>query len=203
MRLGILGGTFDPVHNGHLFIADEAKSRLGLEKVVFVLSARPPHKEGRANASIGHRLEMLELAVAENNHFEISRLELEREGPSYTADTIDEILRNSDSRDEPFLIVGADEGLEIATWKSPETILDKCFLVVAKREGYGLENLREVLPEKTSGGNPSIEKVHVMETITLDISSSEIRARAKSGRPFRYLVPEPVWKYIIEKEVYG
>lgn len=202
MRLGVLGGTFDPVHNGHLFIAEEARSRFELEKVLFVLSARPPHKKEKIS-EVSDRLNMLEMALYGNPHFELSRIEVERAGISYTVDTLRELQKIYGNDLKLFLIIGADELLNFKTWKLPEIILSLCDVIAATRPGFNSLRLLDSVPQVTAGGLPSKDKIFFMETLALEVSSTEIRERVRLGKPFRYLVPEEVWRFISEKGLYA
>lgn len=202
MKIGLMGGTFDPIHNGHLVTAEEARYQFDLEKVIFIPSARPPHKMERRRSPIEDRYSMVELAIVENAHLSISTLETEREGLSYTIDTLREIHRVYGGEVELFFITGADAILEILTWKDPGEILAESQLIAATRPGYPLERLKQALPEFNSHGEPAMGRVHAMEIPALSISSTDIRGRVREGRPFRYLVPELVWEYISDKGLY-
>lgn len=192
MRLGVFGGTFDPVHVGHLAIAHAALESVPLDRVLFVLARRAPLKEHEPVAGEADRLAMLELAVAGEPRFSVSRVELDREGPSYTVDTL-EALAGSDGRpsgrpDELFLILGSDAMAALPRWKDPDRIAKLATLVVAERPGA---------PERV-GGAPVVR----FDAPRLDISSRELRARAARGRSLRYLVPDPVWKHIEARGLY-
>ena len=202
MRLGVVGGTFDPVHNAHLVAAEEARFQFDLERVVFIPSARPPHRAGAPHATAEDRYRMIELAIEGNPHMEVSRIEVERDGLSYTIDTLRELHLMYGADTELYFIAGADEVLDIRSWKDPESVLAECFLVAASRPGFSLDHLAEAIPERISTGESSTGRVLPMEMPALDISATDIRARAAVGRPFRYLVPEAVWLYIVEKRLY-
>jgi len=196
LRLGVMGGTFDPIHIGHLVAAHEARCQFELEKVVFIPSARPPHKTGAPHSPAPDRLRMVELATASDPFLEVLDIELHRQGPSYTIDTLREIRRTYAPSSELYFITGADSILELLTWKKPEELLDEARFIAASRPGYPLEKLRDALPERTSRGADPLESVYSMEIPALAISSTDIRERAASGRPFRYLVTDAVWEYI-------
>lgn len=202
MRLGVMGGTFDPIHHGHLVTAEEARCQFELDSVVFIPSARPPHKTGVKSSSAGDRLRMVEFAIAGNRSLSVSSLEIEREGLSYTVDTLRELRGVYGQDADIYFITGADAILEILTWKDPEAILAECTFIAATRPGYPLKRLEEFLPERNSRGEPAMSSVRVMEIPALAISSTDIRERAGGGRPFRYMVPEPVWEYVQEKGLY-
>ena len=202
MRLGVMGGTFDPIHIGHLVAADEARCQFRLDKVVFVPSARPPHKTGVRHSPAADRLQMVRIAIRGNPFLDVSDVELEREGLSYTIDTLRAMRRLYGSGVKLFFITGADAILEILTWKDPEELLAESSFIAATRPGFPLESLRHALPEKTSRGTDPLESVYSMEIPALAISSTDIRERAASGRPFRYMVPQGVWEYIEARGLY-
>ena len=186
-RIGVFGGTFDPVHVGHLAIAYAALESVPLDRVLFVLARRSPLKERGPVASEADRLRMLELAVAGEPRFAVSRLELDRDGPSYTVDTL-ERLAQQNGTDELFLILGSDAIADLPRWKDPDRIRTLATLVVAERPGA---------PER-AGDAPIV----TFDAPRLDISSRELRARAARGRSLRYLVPEPVLQHIEARGLY-
>jgi nicotinate-nucleotide adenylyltransferase len=184
VRLGVFGGTFDPVHVGHLAIAHAALESVPLDRVLFVIARRSPLKERGPVASEEDRLRMLELAIAGEPRFAVSRVELDRNGPSYTVDTL-ELLAGAD---DLFLILGSDAIADLPRWKDPDRIARLATLVVADRPGA---------PERT-GDAPVVQ----FDAPRLDISSRELRARAARGRSLRYLVPDHVWKHIEARGLY-
>ena len=186
MRVGIFGGTFDPVHVGHLAIANAALESVPLDRVVFVLARRSPLKERGPVAGEADRLAMLELAVAGEPRFSVSRVELERDGPSYTVDTLESFAGS----DELFLMLGGDAIAELPRWKDPDRIARLATLVVAERPGA---------PSAPNDGSSSLL---VFDAPRLDISARELRARAARGRSLRYLVPDPVWRHIEARGLY-
>jgi len=197
-RIGIMGGTFDPVHYGHLVAAEGARHHFSLDVVIFVPAARPPHKGIRIITDPMHRLNMTVLATGSNPNFEVSDLEIKRQGPSYTIETVSYFHRSwPDS--QIYFITGADAVLEILTWHRVRELLDLCYFIAATRPGYRLENLSETLK-----GLPAryIEKIAVMEVPALAISSTDIRDRVGSGKPIKYLLPEEVENYINHKGIY-
>ena len=202
MRLGVMGGTFDPIHYGHLVTAEEAVYQFELDSVLFIPSARPPHKTGVKSSSPADRLKMVELAIEDNVTLAASTLEIERAGLSYTVDTLRELHGQYGSDAMLFFITGADAILEILTWKEPETVLSESVFIAATRPGYPLRKLQDALPALNSRGEPAIANVRVMEVPALAISSTDIRERVGSGRPFRYMVPQAVWSYVCEKGLY-
>ncbi len=187
MKTGIFGGTFDPVHIGHLIVAQDAWAALGLDRVLFIPAAVPPHKRGRVIASPEQRLEMLRAATADDPRFEVSDIELRRPGPSYTADTV-RALREQDPEDELFLLLGIDQYREFHTWREPEVIARLARLVVLSRGG-----------EEATPTDPA----HLVLDVTrIDISATEIRRRAAAGEPVRYLVPGEVEGIMRREGVY-
>jgi nicotinate-nucleotide adenylyltransferase len=201
-RIGVMGGTFDPIHIAHLVVAEEAQARFGLDRVIFVPSGIPPHKEEGASLDAEERYGMVEIATAGNPSFEVSRMEIERPGPSYTIDTLRELRSLYGNGTEIFFLAGADSIMEIVTWKEPENVLRECTFVVATRPGFDLAKLQDALPERERKMMATDPHVVLMEIPLLDISSSDIRTRAREGRPYRYLVPAGVWEHIEENGLY-
>ena len=193
-----MGGTFDPIHYGHLVTAEAARNRFDLDLVIFVPSGKPPHKKDYPVTASEHRYLMTVVAVVTNRYFEVSRIEIDREGFSYTIDTIKE-LRQRFPETELYFITGADAILEILTWKSVSEILDDCHLIAATRPGYELDGLRNDL-KKTVGD--SINKIYSIEVPALAISSTSIRKRVAQGQPIKYLLPESVEQYIYKNGLY-
>lgn len=202
MRIGVMGGTFDPIHIGHLVTAEEARVQFDLQKVIFIPSARPPHKADVPHSPPEDRLRMVELAIAGNPALEVSDMELARVGLSYTVDTLRQLHDVYGESSELFFITGADAILEILTWKDPAQLLAEARFIAATRPGYPLEKLTESLPEKTSEGASAADSVYSMEIPALAISSTDIRLRASEERPFRYLVRDAVWEYIMTRGLY-
>lgn len=192
-RLGIFGGTFDPVHLGHLIVAETARETLGLEQVLFMLAAQPPHKDTRALTPGDLRLAMLEAALADHPHFAISTLELERIGPSYTVDTL-RALRQlpAFSLADFFLIMGKDSLNSFHTWREPDAITQLARLVVYPRRDES---------EATVGANLPAH-YHSLQAPLIEIASSEIRRRVQMNQSIRYLVPENVRSFIASRQLY-
>lgn len=194
MRVGILGGTFDPPHVGHLAVAQDAWSRIPLDRVLFVPAAVPPHKVGAVSTPAELRLEMVRAAIAGNDRFEASDIELGRSGPSYTVDTLRELTKRQPAA-ELFLLLGADQFRELATWRDPAAISRLATLVLIPRgEGdstAALTAARDALPEDA--------RVTALEATRIDVSSTAIRRRRAGGEPIRYLVPDDVLR-VIERE---
>ena len=196
-RLGIMGGTFDPIHSGHLMTAEAVRDALSLSEVLFIPSARPPHKRGRDVAPAMHRLMMTELATRSNPYFRTSSMELRREGPSYAVDTVAELQRRYGSA-EIYFITGADAVNELATWFHAEELLTRCHFVAATRQGTELD--ADALAEHF--GALGLGRIHRVATPALEISSTDIRRRIREGRSIRYLVPSEVEEYIEREGLY-
>jgi nicotinate-nucleotide adenylyltransferase len=196
--LGIAGGTFDPIHLGHLAAARAAHAALALDRVRFIPSARPPHRPDSPGASGYHRLEMVRLAVAKTPGWEVSELELAREGPSYTYDTLTTIGGEGLSPLQIFFITGADAFAEVATWYRYPEIFNLANFVVIARPGTALGSLRARLPEDTARDN-----VILLEADTPDISATDIRSRIARGESINGLVPPAVAAYIQKNSLYG
>lgn len=195
IRLGLLGGTFDPPHYGHLLAAQEVAWRLHIDRVLFLPARQNPLKRGEPSSSAEDRCEMVALAVADNPIFELSRLDLDRPPPSYTAD----LLRALQSPEhELFFLVGADILPELPKWREPQQIVQLARLVVVNRPGApspDMERVEAVLP----GVRERVDRVQIPG---VDVSSREIRKRVAAGRPIRYLTPPAVERYIIDRRLY-
>ncbi len=189
MRLGLFGGSFDPVHLGHLLAASESADRLGLDRVEFVTAARPPHKRPVASPEARH--EMVVLAVGRDARFFASRLELDYPGPSFTVDTLRRARRRWPEA-ELFFITGADAYRDVETWKEPEALFELATMVAVTRPGYDLKRLAPFFRER----------VRVLEIPGYEVSSTEIRRRVAAGRSIRYLVPFEVEVYIEKHGLY-
>jgi nicotinate-nucleotide adenylyltransferase len=196
MSIGIIGGTFDPIHVGHLIMAEEARVQLGLERVIFVPAGLPPHKLDWDISQAEHRLAMVELAIASNPRFSVSRIDIERSGPCYTVETI-ELLQKEWGPEEIYFIMGSDSLAEILTWHEPERLIKLCYLAVVKRPGYDadLEELENHLPGISS-------RVRFVNAPLVGISSTDIRRRVREGLPIKYQVPEAVEDYIYKHGLY-
>jgi nicotinate-nucleotide adenylyltransferase len=197
-RLGMMGGTFDPIHYGHLVAAEEARCQLELEKVIFIPAGRPPHKTKREISAARHRLNITRLAVASNPFFRVSDVEIMKPGPSYTIDTV-QIFKEKFPGAELFFITGADAVLEILSWKRVEELLRLCYFVAATRPGYQLDELSKNIPGFPINGK---KRIITMEVPALAISSTDLRRRVREGRPIKYLVPEAVEAYILNNNLY-
>ena len=203
MTLGVLGGTFDPIHLGHIAAGLAAQQALSLESIVLVPSRIAPHRIDPVTASGDHRLAMAQLAAADQPGWSASRIELDRQGPSYTFDTLVE-LQKSAAGAQIFFITGADAFAEIATWSRYPAVLDLAHFVVVSRPGITLDSLRERVPSafpstafRTGGRDAAaITRVILVEAHTPDVSSTDIRRRARAGDSLAGLVPESVARYI-------
>ena len=194
--IGILGGTFNPPHMGHLVMAQEALDQLDLDRVVLMPVAVPPHKEAREEPGAATRLELCRLAVAGDERFSVSTLEIERGGASYTVDTLRELHDVEPEHDLTF-IVGGDMAQSLPAWRDPEAVLALARLAVAEREGVRREDIARRLDPLHSG-----DRVVFFDMPRIDISSSTIRRRVAEGRPIRYLVPDAVAAAIGERALY-
>ena len=205
MKIGIMGGTFNPIHYGHLVTAEEALSQFKLDRVIFIPTGQPPHKTTGKLASPEDRYLMTVMATASNSHFFVSRIETGREGKSYTIDTLKELKFTYGESTTFYFITGADAILEILTWKNPEEIITMCKIIAATRPGYNLSRIEE-LKKKLFGinANPQVTKdsIFIMEIPALAISSTDIRLRIKTGRPIKYLLPESVCNYLLKNDLY-
>jgi nicotinate-nucleotide adenylyltransferase len=182
-RLGVMGGTFDPIHVGHLVTAEEALHQFSLDEVLFVPTGRPWMKEHEVVASPEDRFRMTELGVGPEPRFRVSRVEVDRGGPTYTIDTL-RTLRDEEPGVELFFVTGADAMLEIMQWKDPEVVFDLAHFIAATRPGYDIEPF---------DAHPDVTVMHIP---ALAISSTDIRERVREGRPIRFLVPDAVETYI-------
>ena len=193
MRIGLFGGTFNPVHIAHLIIAERARDELHLEKLIFMPCAIPPHKTTQKVASASHRLDMLKLATRNHPHFEVSDLEITRGNVSFTVDTLQALHgMYSCSKEEMFLIIGEDNVVEFNTWKNPDKILRLCRIGAVKRPNV---NLSENDPVR----HPDF---FYIDAPLMDISSSDIRERVKNNKTITFLVPAAVEEYIVSHQLY-
>ena len=188
IRLGVMGGTFDPIHFGHLVAASEAASAFNLDKVIFVPTGEPWQKQNITDSE--HRYRMTQLAISGNQHFDISRVDVDRPGPTYTVDTLRDIHAQQPNA-ELFFITGADSISQIGTWKDSDKIWPLAHLVGVTRPGHSLE-----VPKSPHGA------VSLLEIPALAISSTDIRARVKAGKPIDYLLPKEVIDYIKQNNLY-
>ncbi len=198
MRLGILGGTFDPIHYGHLVVAEECRVRLGLERVLFIPAGQPPHKRGRVISPAEHRVAMVELAIASNPGFKLSRVEVDRVGPSYTVDTLVQLREEYGPRAELHFIVGMDALAEMLTWHEPARLAALCQIVAVTRPGteaFDLAALEPKIPQAR-------ERIRILPAPELRIAASDLRWRVAHGLPIKYQLPEPVEEYVYRHGLY-
>jgi len=198
MNIGVMGGTFDPIHLAHLAVAGEARARLNMAEILFVPAGQPWLKTDTPISAAEHRVQMVRLAIADKPYFKLSTVEIERPGPSYTVDTIAELKGKLDAGDELFFILGWDNLAELPQWREPARLVGMCQLVVAPRPGYSaydLKSLEAAIPGLS-------QRVTIMEKPEMNISASEIKERVARGLSIRHLVPEPVERYIKEHRLY-
>jgi len=198
MKTGILGGTFDPVHTGHIMVADVVKDELGLTEVVFMPAGKPWLKAGASVLPAEHRLNMVRLAIAGKSCFKASTMEIERKGPTYSVDTMAEMGREIDDNDELLFIIGWDNLMELPRWHQPERLISLCCLVAVPRVGFPVPDLASL-----EASIPGIsQRVIILDKPQIDISASAIRQRVRQGLSISHLVPEAVEKYIKENGLY-
>jgi len=208
MKLGVLGGTFDPIHNGHIAAAAAAEQALGLEAITLIPSRIPPHRHDPVGATSEQRYEMAQLAADGRAGWTASRIELDREGPSYTYDTLTELKSIrlkpdiTESSTQIFFITGADAFAEIATWSRYPAVLDLANFVVVSRPGITLDSLRERVPSAFRDRPSAPTRVILVEAHTPDISSTDIRQRVRAGHSLSGFVPDPVGRYIAAHRLY-
>jgi len=209
-RVGVLGGTFDPIHVGHLAAAKAAQQMMDLDVVRFIPSARPPHRPDSPQASDYHRIEMIRLAIASaNSRWEVSDLELQRQGPSYTFDTLTALRAEGLNPLQIFFTTGADAFSEVATWHRYPDVLDQAHFVVVTRPGATIQDLRQRLPSLTPRmampsdvRTASTPRIFLIESITPDVSSTEIRRCAERGESLADIVTPEVAAYISQNSLY-
>ena len=188
MRIGILGGTFNPIHIGHLILAEEAIWRLRLDKLIFVPTYIPPHQKIKKEVSAGDRYRLACLAARHNQKLEVSRIEIERKQKSYSVDTLRYFRQRYGPNAKIFFITGSDCLKDLSSWKDIKQILKLAKFIVARRPGYPFRKISK--------------HIKLMSLTAVAISSSQLRRRLKQGRSVRYLVPEAVWYYIVRKKLY-
>jgi nicotinate-nucleotide adenylyltransferase len=193
--IGVLGSAFNPPHLGHLALAQEALWQLGLEEVILVPTGTAPHKRIADDPGRELRLAMTRLAAADDSRFSVSTLEVEREGPSYTYETLELLAKDRDR--ELVFVMGADAAVGLESWREPQRVTELARLAVARRAGISDADVAAVLRSLDADGRATM-----LEMPQFGVSSSAVRERAAAGRPLRYLVPEPVSRFIEEKGVY-
>jgi nicotinate-nucleotide adenylyltransferase len=222
MHIGLLGGTFNPIHNGHLHLAEAVRKKLHLDRILFIPSGNPPHKKEAEIPPAEHRLEMTRLALLGHPGFELSDIEVKRPGKSYSVETVSELKRLY-PHDRLFFIIGTDAFLDLPTWREPERLLSLCDFVVVSRPGHPFSHLSDLGPIqriKKIDLNPLLEldrrgegcvtipftsetSIHFVSIPPNPISASEIRKRLAAGAGTKNLLPEPVASYIIKNKLYG
>jgi nicotinate-nucleotide adenylyltransferase len=197
-RIGILGGTFDPIHLGHLLLAEETRLHLGLDRVIFIPAGWPWRKTGRTISAAEDRLAMVKMAVASNPFFEVSRIEMDREGPSYTVDTLRALRAQQSAGAEMWFILGSDALMDLPNWNRPDEIVAETRLAVAGREPLTPGDLARV-ESKVPGLQARLDFVPMPQ---IGVSSSDLRGRFRQGRSCRYWLPVEVERYVLAHRLY-
>ena len=198
MNIGVLGGTFDPIHIGHLVLAEEVRSSLDLTEVLFLPAGQPWLKAGIAISPAQHRVEMVKRALNSKPYFKLDTMEIERAGPTYTVDTIAELRAHLKADDGLFFVLGWDNLAELPHWRDPSRLIGMCRMVAVPRPGYHVPDLKAL-----EASIPGLsQRVTLMDKPEIDISSSEIRDKVARGLSVRRLVPGPVERYIRENRLY-
>lgn len=196
MRTGVLGGTFDPVHVGHLILAEEARRMLALERVIFVPAGDPWRKRDRSVSPATHRVRMVELAIEGNEAFEVSLVEVDHSGPSYTAETLETLVQRNGAL---WFVMGVDALIDLPNWKDPQRIIAAARLAVATRPGWERVNVADL--ERQIPG--LVGRLQPVDMPMIQVSSSDLRQRIATGQSIRYFVPAAVEAYIRREELYG
>lgn len=199
MKIGLFGGTFDPVHLGHLIVAEEVRLALDLSKVLFIPAGEPWLKQYSVSAPAGRRVEMIRLAISTNPFFELSTIEIDRPGPTYTVDTVSSLRGVLGLQEDLFLVLGVDAVSQLPEWKEPGRLIRMCHLVAVSRPGCApldMPRLEAAIPGLSV-------RLTVLGAPLIDISSTKIRERVSRGLSIRYLVPEAVERYIMEHRLYS
>ena len=196
-RIGVLGGTFDPIHIGHLVIAEEARVRHRLDRIIFVPAKIPPHKQERSYSAAPHRLWMVALAIQDNPCFEVSRVDLDRQGPSFTVDTLRVLGAEYGDEAELYFVMGVDMLASLDMWHRPEDVIRLARIIAVSRPNHSVD--MEALDERLPG---IIRATDILETVHIGISSSDLRERVGLGLPIRYQVPACVEAYIRAHKLY-
>ncbi|VBB07884.1 probable nicotinate-nucleotide adenylyltransferase [Lucifera butyrica] len=197
-KIGIMGGTFDPIHIGHLVVAEAVRLEYLLEKVLFIPAGNPPHKQNLSVTPARHRYIMTVMATCSNPHFHVSPLEIERDGPSYTIDTVMTLVKQYGTDTDFYFITGVDTVRDLPTWNKIDKLLELCHFVAAARPG-GVGTIDDIIKYFGAAGQ---RRIHRLATPELEISSTDIRERIKSGRSIKYIVPENVENYILKENLY-
>ena len=197
-KIGIMGGTFNPIHMAHLMLAEQAYEQFQLDKILFMPTKKPPHKSLKEIISDEHRINMILKAIEGNPHFELSTLELQREGTTYTVDTLT-YLRSLNKDEEYYFIIGGDSLFDIESWKEPSRVFQLSHILASNRNQVNETELKNQMTKLMEQYNAKIELIQIP---TIEISSHEIRQRCKSEKSIRYFVPYAVYRYILEHELY-
>lgn len=198
MRIGLYGGTFDPVHLAHLILAEACRDQAQLDRVVLIPAGQPPHKQGRQLAPGTARADMLELAVAGHPDFSVDRSEIKRSGPSYTVETL-RSWHESHPTDELFFLMGADSLADFPHWKDPQEIAALASLVVVNRGGQPKPEVTALIPKI---GEAAVNRIQFVTMPSIELAAGDIRLRIEQGRSIRYLIPRAVEQYIAEHRLY-
>ena len=198
MNIGVLGGTFDPIHNGHIMVAEETKTRLNLAEVLLVPAGQPWLKKDSPILAAEHRVQMVRLAIAAYPYFKLSTMEIDRPGPSYTINTLTELQAQLGAGDELLFILGWDSLAQLTRWREPPRLIKMCRLVAVPRVGYPRPDLHS-LDAVISGLS---QRLILLDKPQVDIDATQIRERVKQGLSIRHLVPEPVDEYIRQRKLY-
>jgi nicotinate-nucleotide adenylyltransferase len=198
MRIGLYGGTFDPIHLGHLILAETCREQCRLDQVVFIPAGNPPHKQGHELTNGAQRADMVEFAVAGYPEFVVNRSEIKKAGPSYTIETL-QTFRQDHPDDELFLLMGSDSLNEFLLWKEPREIATLASLIVVNRGRIAPPNLGPLVPHL---GADAVDRIRCITMPGIDLSASELRDRARNEQSLRYLTPRAVERFIVEHKVY-
>lgn len=201
-RIGIMGGTFDPIHYGHLVVAEEVRVSMDLTEMLFIPTGDPPHKPGRSVTPAEQRAVMVELAISSNPHFTLSRIEIERSGPSYTVDTLRQLRQQWGTQVALYFVIGWDSLEELHHWYDPQGLLAELTgLVAVRRPGHTEDaQYNKVIEQRLPG---ITQRLHVIPVPQLDISATDLRQRITEGRPIKYQTPEAVEHYILTHKLYS
>lgn len=198
-KIGIYGGTFDPIHMGHLIVAEMARQECGLEKVLFIPAASPPHKNNKYVSPSNYRFHMTRLAVESNPYFEVSDIEIKRQGISYTVDTLKDLRKIYPKEYEFWMVIGGDSLVEMDTWRDVKNIVKLCNFAVYMRPHASVDRCMAQAEKIREQGNSRVEFV---QAPMIEISSTDIRSRLARGKSIRYMVPDVVRDYIMDQELF-
>jgi len=199
MNIGVLGGTFDPIHNGHILITEEVRAQLKIDEVIFIPAGQPQLRLSDPVATTEDRVQMVRLAIAGKPYFVLSTIEIEQAGPSYTVDTIAELRGQLGTGDELYFVLGWDSLVELPQWKEPQRLIEMCRLVAVPRPGYARPDI-EALETNILGLS---QRVVLLDRPLIGVSATVIRERVARGLPIKHLVPEPVDRYIRGQGLYA